>query len=182
MKGLLPGCGVGSDNTDALLLRRNVLDHFLESHVIETSFIDRTRYFGCLSNQNQAREEYLQNMDQSDYVLCVRGMGNYSFRFYDALANGRVPVVIDTHCALPFDHIIEYDRLIPVIPLKNLRQAEDVILQHYESFNDDEWRQMLSGLRKFYLDLMSPIGFFERLYLIPELLQRIQRPERRIEI
>lgn len=31
-------------------------------------------------------------MTGSDYVLCTRGNGNYSIRFYEALCRGRIPV------------------------------------------------------------------------------------------
>jgi hypothetical protein len=35
------------------------------------------------------------------YVLCPRGCENYSFRLYEALRFGRVPVIVDTDMVLP---------------------------------------------------------------------------------
>ena len=37
------------------------------------------------------------------YGLCVRGFGNFSFRLGETLMMGRIPILIDTECILPFD-------------------------------------------------------------------------------
>ena len=44
----------------------------------------------------------------NQYNLCVRGNGNFSHRFYETLASGRIPVYVNTGGKLPWDHIINY--------------------------------------------------------------------------
>jgi len=58
----------------------------------------------------QMRLEFLQNMIGSDYVFCCRGAGNFSYRLYEALCCGRIPVFIDTDCVLPYDFMIDWKK------------------------------------------------------------------------
>ena len=43
----------------------------------------------------------------SPYILCVRGAGNYSARFYEALALGRIPVLVNTSFNIKGEPIVE---------------------------------------------------------------------------
>src|SRR4030095_15269602 len=66
--------------------------------------------------------EFLDNILGSDYVLCSRGFGNFSYRFYESLACGRIPVLIDTDCVLPFDFVIDWDAYCVRVPEKEVSQ------------------------------------------------------------
>ncbi len=46
--------------------------------------------------------EFQEQLDSSDYVLCPRGFGNTSMRFYEALSAGRTPILIETNGGTPF--------------------------------------------------------------------------------
>ena len=41
-------------------------------------------------------EEYEFSLENSDYILCPRGSGNTSIRFYESLSAGRTPILIDS--------------------------------------------------------------------------------------
>jgi hypothetical protein len=56
------------------------------------------------------RLEYAQNLAASDYVLCCRGSGNYSYRLYETLCMGRIPIFINTDCILPAESAIDWRR------------------------------------------------------------------------
>ena len=47
------------------------------------------------------RKEFLGVMGDCVYQLCCRGGGNFSHRFYETLASGRIPVLVDTDIPLP---------------------------------------------------------------------------------
>lgn len=47
------------------------------------------------------RNEFLDIMRNNVYQLCCRGGGNFSHRFYETLACGRIPVLVDTDIPLP---------------------------------------------------------------------------------
>ena len=65
-----------------------------------------------------ARPGFVRNMKQSDYVLCARGAGNFSIRFYETLALGRIPLYIDTNAPLPFEDSIDWDRYLVRVPIR----------------------------------------------------------------
>ena len=76
---------------------------------IETNFIYRKKYRGGfiddLSRQ-RTTYEYYNNIKNSDYIICIRGTGNYSIRLYETLMMGRIPIFLNTDCILPFrNHI-----------------------------------------------------------------------------
>jgi hypothetical protein len=66
---------------------------------IETSFILRNQFMGGATEQ--AKQEFYINMMQNHFTVCNRGAGNFSIRFYQTLAAGRIPVLLDTDILLP---------------------------------------------------------------------------------
>ena len=48
------------------------------------------------------------NLRSATYALCIRGAGNFSARFYEALSFGRVPLFVDTRCVLPLEDDIDW--------------------------------------------------------------------------
>lgn len=101
-------------------LRYNSLQVFEKNDAFTTNYIIRQKYRGGVQteeNRRKTTEEYYQNQIDSDLVLCVRGVGNFSLRFYETLAMGRIPVFIDTDSPLPdispkswHDYIIWVDK------------------------------------------------------------------------
>jgi len=57
---------------------------------------------------NDFRKNFIQNIVNSDYILCVRGIGNNSVRFFETLCCGRIPIFVNTDSTLPFDEIINW--------------------------------------------------------------------------
>ena len=49
----------------------------------------------------RSRSEYVNAIDESDFVACPRGDANQSARFYESLSAGRIPVVPDTSIIFP---------------------------------------------------------------------------------
>ena len=84
---------------------------------VKTQIVERSNFTAYLKNPNlltdiEAYEESLQN---SDYVLCPRGFGNTSIRFYEVISAGRIPLLINSYSGLPAlnqnyrwqDHIVQ---------------------------------------------------------------------------
>jgi hypothetical protein len=85
------------------------------SQKIETSFIYRNKYRAGAQTavqREQTTHEFFDNLNSSPYVFCMRGAGNFSIRFYEALACGRIPVLVDTDVVLPLESIISWDNHI----------------------------------------------------------------------
>jgi len=70
------------------------------------------------SGSDREIDAYADHMAWSTYVLCPRGIENYSFRLYEALRMGRVPVIIDTHMVLPEG--IDWAKVALIVPYRDL--------------------------------------------------------------
>lgn len=134
------------------------------SSKVQANFIIRNSYSGNKKtirvDQDQARQEYINTLLQSDYALVVKGDGNYSYRFYEALSLGRVPVLLDTDCVLPLEEIIDYDSFILRIHYKDLRRMDSIIAEHYRSISPDTFIAMQQKAREAFDMYLSTAAFF----------------------
>jgi hypothetical protein len=92
-------------------LRRNfVLNQLSKSEIVDADFIIRKKYRGGARTKEEEFKttmEFYNNIRNTDYTVAIRGGGNFSVRIYETLANGRIPLFIDTDCVLPLDNIID---------------------------------------------------------------------------
>lgn len=89
-------------------------------------------------------EQYARHMGDVTYVLCPRGAENYSYRLYEALRFGRVPILVDTDMVLPEN--IPWDDLIVRVPYARLSQIGEIVSRDYERRTASEFmaRQKLA--------------------------------------
>lgn len=64
----------------------------------------------------QRRELFVESLASSWFVICPRGAGENSYRFFETLSMGRIPVLLSDGCLLPFEESIDYDCIILRIP------------------------------------------------------------------
>lgn len=75
----------------------------------------------------------------SKFTLCPRGYGAQSFRTYEAMQLGSVPVYIhDDNVWLPFNDIVSWDKFAVVIHQKDLPNLESIL----EAIPDDQYASM----------------------------------------
>ena len=95
--------------------RKRVLERFENQAGLQTNFVLRNRYHAGneqdKSDTSPEKLAFVNNILDLDYTVCVRGGGNFSVRFYETLALGRIPIFIDTDCLLPFEDMIDYKGL-----------------------------------------------------------------------
>ena len=143
--------------------RKRVLRAF-EKPGIQTNFIPRRQYqagkAGGMSAQSREKLDFVNNVLNSDYTLCMRGGGNYSVRFYETLNLGRIPVFIDTDCLLPFQDEIDYKAIFPWIDMKDLPQAADILMEFHSKLSNDEFRALQVTCRSLWLEHMTADGFY----------------------
>lgn len=117
-------------------------------------------------NRKKLEELFTETMDRCDYALCVRGVGNYSSRFYMALNSGRIPLVIDTDHVFPFEEQVHMVR----VPPHRLDSVADFVLNHFESISEKELMEMKQENRDFYNRMLAPEHYIPR--YIESVLQR----------
>ncbi|MBW2937704.1 glycosyltransferase family 47 protein [Aureisphaera sp. CAU 1614] len=113
-------------------LRRYVyLKNLLKSPEIVCNFIFRKQYRAGVktaSEKEKTTHEFYKNINENLYTFCSRGTGNFSVRFYETLAMGRIPVVIDTDCRLPFYKTINWDSCCIRISEGEINKMEEKII------------------------------------------------------
>jgi hypothetical protein len=151
------GLVVGHPRTRAL--REIERDRRLDSnYVLRQAF-----WAGGLGNSpslSQAREEYVRNMLDSDYVVCTRGSGNFSYRLYETLCMGRIPVFVDTDCVLPLDFDVDWHEHCVWVDEAEIDRIGDRILELHGSLDDSEFEERQRACRELWETHISPQGFF----------------------
>jgi len=75
----------------------------------------------------QRRELFVSSLADSWLVVCPRGAGENSYRFFETLSMGRIPVLLSDDCQLPFEESIDYDRIIVRIPESSAEHSAEII-------------------------------------------------------
>jgi len=83
------------------------------------------------SGSEAERNEYSRHLARNTYIICPRGGENFSFRIYECLNAGRIPVIIDTNVVLPQE--INWQKVSVVVPYESLDRLYEIILNHYET-------------------------------------------------
>ena len=107
-----------------------------------------------------ARNEYVQNMVESDYILCARGAGNFSYRLYETLCCGRIPVFIDTDCVLPLESSIDWKSHCVWVEGSDVAHIGDQVAAFHASLTPAEFADRQRACRALWETHLSPQGFF----------------------
>jgi hypothetical protein len=150
----------------AALLRAKAMKILAASPKVRTCFIARERYHGGSADadtrERTTREFYL-NMAQTDYTLCVRGGGNFSKRFYETLAMGRIPLLVDTDCLLPFELELNWDDYIVRVSQAELATLPEVAARHYAAHGFGGMAELKRRCRLLWEEWLSFAGFHRQL-------------------
>jgi len=151
-------------------LRGKAVKYLTQSRSIETNFLIRDRSGSamarCFSREKNEvlRKEYVQNIVESDYLLVVRGGGNFSYRLYEVLSCGRIPVFVNTDCVLPFDHIIDWKRYMVWLEAEDIETIASKIVEFHSKLSNKEFHDLQLNARRLYEEWVSPIGFHSQIH------------------
>ncbi|MCG9891875.1 MAG: glycosyltransferase family 47 protein [Thermosynechococcaceae cyanobacterium MS004] len=152
------------------LARRNAIKSLLNSNDIEFDYLSVT-WEEQKFNSQLYKGSYLESLIKSNYVVCSAGFGNYSFRFYETLAAGRIPIFINTNSELPFENIIDWKNITVWCEYDESRHVNSVsskLLQFHRTISTQGFLEHQEKLKKIYKNYLSMEGFclniFETLY------------------
>ena len=136
---------------------------------IRTSFVFRSANFtanwrGLLPRQrdidpDRYRREYVESLRDGDYVLAVRGYGNFSLRFYEALACARIPLFVDTDAVLPLSSAPEWKDTALMVPHDQARRI-GAITRDAHAAARDTFVARQHACRALWERRLSMAGFF----------------------
>ncbi len=127
---LMNKCGLsaGAINTFARIETMNALKANRKRFAdVQLDIVEKERFGGS----EQELSEYIDHLERNTYVLCPRGTENYSYRIYETLSRGRIPVIIDTDVVLPKE--INWDDFSVRVPYESLDSIYEIILRDYNS-------------------------------------------------
>ncbi len=116
--------------------RGKLLQSLEKSSLIRTDFILRSRYKGgavTAEEKNSVEKDFYENISNNLFTVCLRGFGNYSVRFFQTLAMGRIPLVIDTDSRLPFESFISYGDSVIRLPYEKRNSADKILTEYLNS-------------------------------------------------
>lgn len=145
----------------SVLLRMHCLDYISKDKRLTANFNIRNKYKAGAVNPedgDKKTREFYENMMTSDYVLCVRGLGNFSKRLYETLAMGRIPVFVNTDCILPFDNIIDWKRYCVWVEQDEITHIGDIVSRFHDSITEEQFTQLQKDCRALWEKYLSGNG------------------------
>lgn len=148
--------------------RRRALRTCTGTGMVHLNAIVRGSFSGAASTvelpPEEARKQFVENMRESDFVLAPKGDGNYSNRFVEALASGRIPVVIDTDMPLPLEADVDYAKICIRVPMHEVDTIPTRIRAFYDALSSEEWEARQHLARDTFKRYLRQDACFKRIY------------------
>ena len=167
----------------ATLLRARALNLLAHDERADCRFIVRDRYragfrreAGQSVKATNAAKEFFSNIFDTDYTVCLRGNGNWSVRFYETLACGRIPIFIDTDCVLPFEFALDWKKYCVWVDRSDVSRIAEVVSDFHNQLSSEEFMELQLRCRRLWEERLSLGGFMNHLfeYVVPRLQTRGQ--------
>lgn len=150
-------------------LRSQLINTFQKNPKIRANFILRKQHRAgveTLKNRDTHKTtlEFFDNIKNSDYVLCVRGVGNFSVRFYETLAMGRIPVFVNTDCILPHDAYLNWKNHVVWVEYKDRHRVAEKVLEFHSKLDGEKLNNLFEANRKLWEDKLKLKTYFQTLF------------------
>jgi hypothetical protein len=154
-----------------LSLRARVLAVLKRSSGIKTDFVTRNAYWAGAAGRKrddpqgkfQARRQFLDNLLGNDYTVCIRGAGNFSYRLYETLAAGRIPLLINTQCVFPFEEEIDWKAHCVWVEENEIDEVAEILKEFHRKLSPEQFMGLRRGNRELWEGRLSPLGFYRHL-------------------
>lgn len=143
--------------------RKNALELIKLDKNIITDFIIRKSFWAKEIDEKTAIIEFNNNIKNNLFGFTSRGAGNFSYRFYQILSMGRIPVLLDTDTVLPFYNKINYNKHCIIVDIKNIDNISNIVNDFYNNKTKDELYQLQIDNRNLYTEYLSPNGFLNNI-------------------
>jgi hypothetical protein len=146
--------------------RHQFLSALQKNDKINTDFIFRKKYRAGAKTESEKKRttlEFLENINGSPYTFCLRGAGNFSIRFYETLAMGRIPFVIDTDICLPLAAIIPWKKHYVLATEKDFMEQ---FIRFHNAISEKDFEQMQINNRILWLSYLNREAYFNSIYVV----------------
>ncbi|MCX6906440.1 MAG: exostosin family protein [Verrucomicrobia bacterium] len=165
-------------------IRTQAIRLLSNSPELRTNFIFRQSFRGGLHREGAApdarvkessQKEFCANVLGSHYTLACRGGGNFSFRLYETLALGRIPVFINTDCVMPYEEWVDWKPYCVWVEERKMTRLPQRLLEYHRSLSAEQFAERQSACRQFWEGWLSPRGYFQQFH---RYLRPLLDPER----
>lgn len=139
--------------------RRNLINTLQKNTNLQINFIIRKQFWGGKPNDPVLFDEFTNNILNSHFIVCNRGKGNFSMRFYQALSSGRVPVLTDTDMVFPFEDEIDWRSIVVIGANEN-----DVINQVLDWWKNRDIEKIQIKCKEIYDTFFEKRIYFKRIF------------------
>ena len=143
--------------------RYRILKQLESQKGVLTNFIYREQYRAGVqteADRQASTQAFFDNIMDSDYVVCMRGAGNFSVRLYETLAMGRIPVYIHTDDLLPLANSIDWKAHVVWVNEGDIDCVGERVLEFHRELNDIEFKALQHKNRRLWEDKLRLKGFF----------------------
>ena len=144
----------------ARLVRQRTMQAVRKANNLQSQLVERDGGFFNNSPEIKARYrlEYIKNIQDNAYQLCVRGDENCSYRFYEVMSAGRIPVIIDTSMRLPNLSRMNWEDFCVIIPFHKIDEIGERITAFHNGISSADFDEICQISRPAFEDL-SPKRF-----------------------
>jgi len=142
-------------------VRADALNKIHSIKNFEKNFIIRKGFWAPEVTRNVARQQYFDNMKDNCFIVCMRGAGNFSYRLYETMMMGRIPIIIDSKQSFPFENILNYNNFSIIIPHDKVTDSELIINEWLSNKTTQDLIDIQHKNRDIWLNYMSPLGWIK---------------------
>ncbi len=104
-------------------------------------------------------QEFLHITNRSKFCLCPRGYGNTSFRMYEAMQLGCIPVYISDDFHIPWNDEINWNDIAVLIPSDDILYLPEIL----KSISEEKLQTMQNNIKKYYNQYFTLDGMCENI-------------------
>ena len=117
-------------------------------------YFSKPRYWTAEVPQDNFNE-FIDISQRSEFCLAPRGYGKNSFRFYEVMQLGSIPVLVYDEEWLPFKKYIDWNEFCVLVEEKDIPNLKTKL----QSYSKEQKDQMLTKGKKIYKEYFSMEGF-----------------------
>lgn len=131
--------------------------HPVREKIVKQYKEDNTIYAKNLESMNsnishKDQERFKNLILKSHFSLCPRGFGPTSFRLYESIKLGTVPVYISDYHFLPFAEILDWEKFSILIDKKKIKKLKNIMQHHIDSGSYELLLSNLNNVKNKYFN------------------------------
>jgi hypothetical protein len=108
---------------------------------------------------NNDMENFMNITSRSIFTLCPRGYGKTSFRLYEVMQLGSIPVFIFDDKWIPFEDEIDWNDFSVLLHINDLSRLDEIL----SSFTEERINQMQNNLSKYWIENFTMESIFNKI-------------------